>query len=715
MGSTLPKANSKPEPSKISNRSAPINLTSPLKSHTKTLYRLIRSNLAVPMKPLVQNPNRTTTLSIAVALFFILIFQLVTNTRETSVTWDEAHHLFDGYNIWKNADYGLNPEVPPLVKLLASAPLLRSNLYVPPLKGRDNQTEAFLDGQDFLFRNETEKFLFRARITSAIFMVALGIAIFAAGYEMFGPIAALAALAFLVFDPTFLANGALITTDVGITCCIFVALYLSYRYAKKPSATRLILVGIAAGIALVTKFTGLLIFPMLFLLVFIELLKERNGRLFARRIAALLVVLCISYGILWALYGFRYSARPAGQTLNPLLAEYLKQVPNPKDAQHLALIARTHLLPEAYIYGLANTKITEFADTSYFFGHIYRHGHWFYFPVAFLIKSTIPFLLLVTAAIVLIASKRLNGTRELLFLVVPCALYMAIAMHSDMNIGVRHILPVYAFLYVLAGAAAATLVHLNRRWSYAIALLFVWQIITSVHVAPGYMAYANELWGGPAATHKYLGDANVDWGQQLKSTKKYLDSHGIKDCWIAYFVDGAVDPAYYGIRCKRLPTIVNLEWLNLPMEVPPEIDGPVLISDGILSGIDYGQNSINPYDQFRHLPPTAAIQYGLYVYDGHFKIPLASALVKAKRAETLLAQNHPDQALTEAENAVTLAPQSVTAQIALGDALAKLGRTADAQTHYRQALDLAQTIEPELQARSIPSLQAKLEALIAHK
>jgi 4-amino-4-deoxy-L-arabinose transferase-like glycosyltransferase len=664
---------------------------------------------------ILSQPGRRTIFSLAFALLFVLLFQLAYTARESSTTWDEGHHLFDGYNIWRHADYGLNPEVPPFVKLIASVPLLRMPLYVPPLKGRDAQTEAFLDGQDFMFRNDTEKMLFRARMTSAIFMVALAIAVFAAGYEMFGPFAALAALAFLVFDPTFLANGALVTTDVGITCCIVVALYLSYRYVKHPSTPGLILVGLATGIALITKFTGLLIFPMLLLLAVAELLMERNGRLFARRVAALFVVALISYGILWAFYGFRYSARPQGQDLNPPLAEYLKRVPDAKDAQHLALIARTHLLPEGYIYGLANTKITEFADTSYFFGHIYRHGHWFYFPVAFLIKSTLPFLILLIAALIFIATGRLRHRRELLFLLLPCAVYMAVAMHSDMNIGVRHILPVYGLLYVIAGAAAAALIHLNRRWSYAVALLFVWQIVTSTRVAPAYMAYANEAWGGPASVHKYLGDANVDWGQQLKSAKQYLDSHGIKDCWIAYFVDGVVDPAYYGIPCKRLPTVVNLDWLNLPMDVPPEIDGPVLISDGILSGIDYGQNSINPYDQFRHLQPSAAIQYGLYVYDGHFRIPLAAALVKTNKANHLLWQNHPDEALIEAEEADALAPRSVAVQTALADALAKLGRTADAQTHYQQSLYLAQTIEPELQARSVPMLQAKLAALVAQK
>lgn len=432
--------------------------------------------------------------------------------------------------------------------------------------------------------------------------------------------------------------------------------------------------------------------------------------MFGRRIVALVVVGVISFGTLWSFYGFRYSARPAGRTLNPPLADYLKQLPSPQDAHHLALLMRTHILPEAYIFGLANTKITEFLDTSYFFGQIYRHGTWLYFPAAFVIKSTLPFLLLLAAAFALIATGRLKHRRELCFLLIPPAFFFAVAMHSTMNIGQRHILPIYPFLYVLLAGAAAWLIKRNRRWSYAIAALLFWQIATSTQVAPAYMAYANEAWGGPSSLHKYLGDANTDWGQQLKATKRYLDSHGIKDCWFAYFADGVVDTSYYGIPCKRLPTPENTVWLNLSMNVPPEIDGPVLISDGVLAGIDYGQGALNPYQQFRSLRPTAAIDYGLFVYDGHFKIPLAYALAETQHARNLLQSGQPDEALAEVQQAATFAPDSVTVQVALGDVLLKLHRNQEAETHYQQALTSAQTIEPELQADSIPMIEAKLSS-----
>lgn len=290
---------------------------------------------------------------------------------------------------------------------------------------------------------------------------------------------------------------------------------------------------------------------------------------------------------------------------------------------------------------------------------------------------------------------------------------MAVAMHSQMNIGQRHLLPIYPFLYLFAAAAAVYLISINKRWSYALIVLFLWQVVTSVRVAPGYMAYANEAWGGPSATHKYLSDANTDWGQQLKAVKHYLDSRGIKDCWFAYFPDGVIEPGAYGIPCKRLPTVETLWWLHSSMDVPPEIDGPVLISDSDLASIEFGQGKLNPYEQFRHIKPIAVIQYGLFVYNGHFQIPLASALFNAAKAQTLLSQNQVNSAFAAAQEAVALAPDSAQTQTTLGDVLAKLGRKQEAQARYEAALTAAQTIEPSLQEDLIPGLKAKIAGLAA--
>ena len=120
-------------------------------------------------------------------------------------------------------------------------------------------------------------------------------------------------------------------------------------------------------------------------------------------------------------------------------------------------------MPEAYLWGLANTKLTEFADTSYFFGHVYRHGSWVYFPAAFAIKSTLPLLILFVLTLIALFLGYRKRWRELLFLAIPIAVYLAVAVTSQMNIGVRHLLPIYPFLYVLVAGAAVFLAHRNRR------------------------------------------------------------------------------------------------------------------------------------------------------------------------------------------------------------------------------------------------------------
>jgi tetratricopeptide (TPR) repeat protein len=144
------------------------------------------------------------------------------------------------------------------------------------------------------------------------------------------------------------------------------------------------------------------------------------------------------------------------------------------------------------------------------------------------------------------------------------------------------------------------------------------------------------------------------------------------------------------------------------MEVPPEIDGPVLISDSDLAGIELGEGKLNPYEAFRHIRPTALIDGGVWVFDGHFKVPLASALVQTRKAQDLLAEGDATAALQVAEGAAALAPESTGVQETLGDVLVKLGRTQEARAHYEAALQSAETIEPALQADAVPGLKAKI-------
>ncbi len=373
----------------------------------------------------------------------------------------------------------------------------------------------------------------------------------------------------------------------------------------------------------------------------------------------------------------------------------------------LQTVARFHLLPESYIYGLADVRIMSDFYTSFLLGKIYPHGVWFYFPLAFAIKSSLSFLILLLVAMWAIATRRLTAWREILFLTIPPIFHLIIAMSSGMNIGVRHILPMYPFLWILIAGTAWHLIQQNRRWAYVVAALLLFQMISTTRTYPAYIAYANELWGGPTQTYKLLSDSNADWGQQLKDVKLYLDRHGIQDCWFIYFAEGVADFGYYGIPCKPLPTADSL-WVNEPANAPPVIDGTVLISAGDLSGFEFGPGALNPYEQFKALRPSAVIDYGVFVYEGHFEIPLAASIGHSQKAQELLDAGKLPEAFAEAQQAVALAPNAVKPNAVLGDIFTAMRRPEEARLSYEKALTLAKTVEPDFQIGSISGLEKKI-------
>ena len=445
-------------------------------------------------------------------LLAILLIQLALSVRRASQTWDEGDHIFAGYMSWKRADFGLNPEHPPLVKLLATVPLLTLPLRVPEIQRRNFKIEAFLDGNDFVAWNNPDSLLFRVRMAALPLTMLLALLVFLAAREMFGTGAAFLALALFVFEPNLLAHGAWVTTDAGVSCFMFAAVYAFYRYVKVPSLGRLALVGAAAGLALATKHTGLLVLPMLALAALSEVARDRKTawREAARLAAALVLVTVLAVAVLWAFYGFRYRARPAGLEMNPPLARFAEGL-RPAEARAILTLARWRALPESYLFGLADVRRVEDGSPSYVFGKVYPKGVWFYFPAAFAIKSTLAFLALLLIAAGAIARRRLRAWREILFLTVPPLFYLAVAMASGLNIGVRHILPLYVFFTVLAAGAAGALIVENRRWKYVVAALLVCHVVSSARSFPVYLAYSNELWGGPSSTYKYLTDSNTDW------------------------------------------------------------------------------------------------------------------------------------------------------------------------------------------------------------
>ena len=651
------------------------------------------------------------------AVFALLVVQAVQVAfvvHRESLTFDEDNHIFAGYMMHKTGDFGLNPEHPPLVKLFATLPLLGQNLWTPPLQGRDFKTESYLDGRDFLARNDGpgQRLVFRMRLTAGLLALALSLVVFLAGQEWFGTGAGLIALLLLIFEPNILANSALVTTDIGVSLFFLLSVYAFYRYIKQPTLLRLLLAGIAAGLLLATKHSGILLAPMLLLLIGWEILCAPKGtrrKLALRLTGAFAAIVVIGVLVLWSFYGFRYIARPAGLQLSTSLAEYAAPLSH-FNASAILTIARLHLLPESYLMGLVDVKrMAEFYPT-FIFGTVYPHGQWWYFPILILIKTTLGLLALVALAFFAILTGRLRKRRELAFVLIPCIVYLGSAILAGMNIGARHILPLYVFASILAAAGAVALASTNRRWAFAEAALIALHIASSLAAFPNFIPYANEAWGGQRNVHNLLSDANVDWGQQLLQVKQWQDNHPNEECWFAYFAHPEVNPATYGIRCHALPTIDTF-WLGGSDIIPPEIQGTILLSAGDLSGCEWPSSSMNPYRSFQSLQPAESIDYGVLVYRGDLPMHQAAALSRAQHANQLLAAGKPEQALPLAREAVAIDPEEILSQTALGDIASALGQKDEARQAYQAAIDSARHLEPEAQVSYIPDLEKKLQKL----
>jgi tetratricopeptide (TPR) repeat protein len=340
---------------------------------------------------------------------------------------------------------------------------------------------------------------------------------------------------------------------------------------------------------------------------------------------------------------------------------------------------------------------------------VYPHGVWFYFPVVMVIKSTEAFLILILLGAVGIVVNRLWRHKGALTLALPMCIYLAIAMSSPLNTGIRHILPVYAFLWPLAAGAAWSLVRKSYRWACVLLALVALNAASSIATFDSHIAYANVFWGGPSNTHTLLTDSNVDWGQQLPAVRQYLQQRRTSDCWFSYIAEGETFARRYGVPCRSLP---NLDAIGITAWeiVPPEIDGPVLISADELSGYLMGPGPMNPYGDFQALRPSAILEGGVLVYDGHFRVPRLAALTRRLALGPRL-QADPAGALATAREVVALDTENADSWSLLGRALAATQRRDEAREAFRKAIAVAESVQPDYQRDKIPAIGGALSTL----
>ena len=387
-------------------------------------------------------------------------------------------------------------------------------------------------------------------------------------------------------------------------------------------------------LALITKFSTGALFPILILLSVgvilaphaIELrltgvppiyVASRKRKL-CILLAALIGMGLLAYAMIWAAYRFRYEEVVLpGQQHEAPWHQVFSQPSWSK--QTILWLKEAKLLPEAYLFGLASV-LQSTRRVAFLMGEI-GDGWWYFFILTFLLKTPLPLLLLVALAPLTFRQRWRHDRVALLFLLTPVLVYFGIASASRMNIGHRHILPIYPFLFVLAGSlisAAMRQAAPLKRGLMAVVYL-AWYIFSCVSIFPHYLAYFNELTGGPEYGYRYLVDSNLDWGQDLKGLKRYMQEHGIERVWLSYF--GTASPDYYGISYDYLPSYVIFNPKQVRQELfrlarLPPLPGTVAISVTNLQGVYLAAFELNPgyFELYRQQRPVAKIGNTIFIY-----------------------------------------------------------------------------------------------------
>ncbi len=535
--------------------------------------------MAAPRRPLVPFSEEFV---LALALLFAALHAVlaVTATVGTSTTNDEIAHLTAGRAYNTLNDYRLQPENGNLPQRWATLPMALLKPNFPPLEDDYwRHAEVWVFGHRFFYLsgNSTDLMIFAGRAMISLFSAATGLLIFFWSRRLFGLRGAFLSLGLFAFCPNFLAHGALATSDVTMVFFLLASVTAWWWQLEQPSWW---CTGLSTGVfalACVAKFSAVLLPPMMLLLAVVHLLAStatgaNRGRR-AGRIAAMAAVhLAVAWVVIWAFYNFRYSAfnpslpAPATDFNRP----WAWVLANLGPTGRVIDLARTlRLLPEAFLYGFA--FVLEFAQQrGAFLSSDYSiHGWVRFFPFAFLVKTPVPLLLLLTGLLARglgLARAGVAGwkrLRELAWkpapLLVLFVVYWIISLTSHLNIGHRHILPTYPVLFILLGAFGSWLDWKRPLALVLVAALGLWYGVESWRIRPHYLAYFNQLVGGPANGYRHLVDSSLDWGQDLPGLAAWLRENNRAPrapVYLSYF--GTGDPRYEGIVATRLPTLPKI-------------------------------------------------------------------------------------------------------------------------------------------------------------
>lgn len=457
-------------------------------------------------------------------LIILIVFGAVRIAATHSVfsqTYDEPYHIASGMEWLSRGTFHYDLEHPRLAEAAEALGLWLKGLRT--IGYPDNWTEgnALLYAGDDLQRN-----LSLARLGNLPFFVLCAIGVYCWARRLFGAPAALMSAFLIVNVPPVLGHAGLATTDMAITATYVVALFLFTRWLDHPSVQSSAYAGVALGLMLLSKFSCILFFPAAGLVVFALRFWGRHPgsksypRIRKRAVAVLITTFLL---VTWAGYRFSFHPLPPTKTVQVLRDRIGDSTP----ARRVVLALTTLPLPAPELASGIHVLLRHARDghSSYLLGQVRSKGWWYFFPVVLAVKTPLPFLLLSILGIVL-SVRTFVPTKDWRKLVpgASAVALLLVSLPSTINLGVRHILPIYPLLAIAGGYGLVRLWEsriLASAGKVVAICLPLWLFVESIAAHPDYLAYFNQLAG--SHPERVLAESDLDWGQDVNRLRSALD------------------------------------------------------------------------------------------------------------------------------------------------------------------------------------------------
>ena len=563
------------------------------------------------------------SLLVIILLAFFVVSLLLLSQKGLFI--DDSMHMPAGYSYLLTRDYRLNQEHPPLIKLLSGLGVWKLHPHFPfespgwqqattpedPEDGMVKIEEAFFETNAPQF----EQIAWYGRLPVLIIPLLLLLAVWWFTRELFGPIPALIATFLLAAEPNIIGNSIVVQNDVASALALVLFVIALKRFLTHGSFREAIVLGVVLGLALVTKYSLVVLVPVSFAILIAwtisRLLTRRSS--FSSVFLSVSSVFLIAYVLLIAFYAFHVDRIDADESSKIASWFYL--------TGNRFLTWLPPLLPRYFVYGI-DMVVQDSRDgrPAFLLGQVSDTGWWYYFPVVFTLKTTIPFLVTSICGFVWAVFQVLGRKRYvLLYAMLPAILYLALAMSSHLNIGVRHVLPMFPFVAITGAGFVSALIDIaftrSRRLGVAFAsLVFLTFLIICIFTFPNYLTYTSPLAGGPDRAWHKLSDSNLETGQEVKPLAHYLKTHGQNR--VTGIMVGGEFLRFYGVQLEDFPG-----WESDDNDDSEEDDQPepiqteyVAIGTWYMTEADLSDEQKQIIDVYRQQKPEAIIGNSIFVF-----------------------------------------------------------------------------------------------------